>query len=490
MLTYEIRMRGKTPIYEYLYQCIRRDILTGELKAGEKLPSKRSLAAHLDISVVTVENAYSQLVLEGYIYSVECSGYYVSKLRVLNSVGETSDFRGVYGKERTVQEPFGEEAAPGLYEEEEASPYYADLRCNRIGMQHFPFSIWSKLIREVITARDERLLKAVPCRGVFELREAIAGYLRRFRGMNVSPSQIIIGAGTEFLYHELFQILGEKAIYGLEEIGYSYTYELLERSRVNWKQIRMDENGISIQSLEESGCNVMHVTPEHHFPTGIITPIGKRQELLDWAQEHGGYIIEDNFDSEFRYVNKLTPALFSMDKSGCVIYLNTFSKSIVPSMRISYMVLPEKLMKKYVEKMCYSSCTVSCFEQHTLARFISEGYFERHLNRTRNFYKKLKAQLIQEIQASPLHEIARIKEAEAGTYFLLKLETNLKDEELVSRARENGIDLACFSEYCRNPQMSREHILIINYSGIRMEAIKETVERLRRTVHVSCAPLP
>ncbi|MBU3876250.1 PLP-dependent aminotransferase family protein [Faecalicatena sp. AGMB00832] len=463
MLTYEITRRGKTPIYEYLYQCIRRDILSGEIKAGEKLPSKRSLAAHLDISVVTVENAYSQLLLEGYIYSVECSGYYVSRLRVQNTFRE-------------------DEAAPKLYQEEEASPYYADLRCNRIGMQHFPFSIWSKLIREVITARDERLLKAVPCRGVFELRKAIAENLHRFRGMNVSPSQIVIGAGTEFLYQGLFQILGEDALYGLEEIGYSYTYELLERNGVKWKQIEMDENGISIRSLQESGCNVMHVTPEHHFPTGIITPIGRRQELLNWAQEKGGYIIEDNFDSEFRYVNKLSPALFSMDKSGCVIYLNTFSKSIVPSMRISYMVLPEKLMKKYVERMCYSSCTVSCFEQHTLARFISEGYFERHLNRTRNFYKKLKAQLIQEIQASPLNEISKIKEAEAGTYFLLRLETKLTDDELVLRARKNGIDLACFSEYCRNPQKSKPHILIINYSGIRMEAIQETVTRLLKSV--------
>ena len=463
MLTYEISMRGRTPIYEYLYQCIRRDILSGELKAGEKLPSKRSLAAHLDISVVTVENAYSQLLLEGYIYSVECSGYYVSRLRIQSLT-------------------CGDEDAPRLYQEEEVNPYYADLRCNRIGMQHFPFSIWSKLIREVITARDERLLKAVPCRGVFELREAIAGNLHRFRGMNVSPSQVVIGAGTEFLYHELFQILGEEACYGLEEIGYSYTYELLERSRMNWRQIQMDEDGISIHSLNESGCNVMHVTPEHHFPTGIITPIGRRQELLNWAQEKGGYIIEDNFDSEFRYVNKLSPALFSMDKSGRVIYMNTFSKSIVPSMRISYMVLPEELMKRYVEKMCYSSCTVSCFEQHTLARFISEGYFERHLNRTRNFYRKLKAQLIQEIQASALSGISEITEAEAGTYFLLKLKTDLTDDALVSRARKNGIDLACFSEYCRNPRKNREHILIINYSGIRMEAIQETVSRLVKSV--------
>ncbi len=463
MLTYEISKRGKTPIYEYLYQCIRRDILNGGLKAGEKLPSKRAFAAHLDISVVTVENAYSQLLLEGYIYSRECSGYYVSRLKPQNIFREEDDL-------------------PRLYQEEETGTYYADLRCNRIGMQHFPFSIWSKLIREVITARDERLLKAVPCRGVFELREAIAVNLRHYRCMNISPSQIVIGAGTEFLYQQLFQLLGEDACYGLEETGYSYTCELMERSKVRWKQIEMEESGISIRSLEESGCNVMHVTPEHHFPTGIITPIGKRQELLHWAGKTGGYLIEDNFDSEFRYVNKLSPALFAMDKSGCVIYMNTFSKSIVPSMRISYMVLPEKLMEKYVEKMGYSSCTVSCFEQHALARFISEGYFERHLNRTRNFYKKLKALLIQEIQASPLSAVSEIREAEAGTYFLLKLDTELSDEELVQRTRQNGIDVACFSEYCRNPVKSREHILIINYSGIRLEAIQETIARLSKAV--------
>lgn len=207
MITYEIEKRGKMPIYEYLYHCIREDILKGEMKAEEKLPSKRMLASRLGISVVTVENAYAQLMLEGYIYSIECSGYYVSRL-----------------KAQGIQE----EAAPvRLYREETDSPYYADLRCNRIGMQHFPFSIWAKLMREVITARDEKLLKAVPCRGVLELRQAIAENLRRFRGMHVSPSQIIIGAGTEFLYQQLFQILGEGRCYGLEEIGYSYTYELL-----------------------------------------------------------------------------------------------------------------------------------------------------------------------------------------------------------------------------------------------------------------------
>lgn len=463
MVTYEIEKRGKMPIYEYLSHCIREDILTGELRAGEKLPSKRLLASRLEISVVTVENAYAQLMLEGYIYSVECSGYYVSRLKAL--------------KKR-------EEAAPvSLYREETDSPYYADLRCNRIGMQHFPFSIWAKLMREVITARDERLLKAVPCRGVLELRQAIAENLRRFRGMHVSPSQIVIGAGTEFLYQQLFQILGGGMCYGLEEIGYSYTYELFERNKVDWKQVEMDEKGISVESLYESGCNVLHATPEHHFPTGIVTPIGRRQEVLKWAEETGGYIIEDNFDSEFRYVNKQSPALSAMDKSGRVIYLNTFSKSIVASIRISYMVLPEELMKKYVEKMCYSSCTVSCFEQHTLARFISEEYFGRHLNRMRSFYRKLKTRLIQEIENSPLHEISEIREAEAGTYFLLILKTGLTDEELTARARQQGIDLACFSDYCRNPQKNLEHILIINYSGIRLEGIGETVRRLERAVY-------
>ncbi|WP_346907645.1 PLP-dependent aminotransferase family protein [Faecalicatena orotica] len=462
MVTCEIEKRGKMPIYEYLYHCIREDILKGELKAEEKLPSKRMLASRLGISVVTVENAYAQLMLEGYIYSVECSGYYVSRL-----------------KAQGIQE----QAAPvRLYREDTDSPYYADLRCNRIGMQHFPFSIWAKLMREVITARDEKLLKAVPCRGVLELRQAIAENLRRFRGMHVSPSQIIIGAGTEFLYQQLFQILGAGRCYGLEEIGYSYTYELFERNQVNWRQVGMDEKGISVSSLKESGCDVLHATPEHHFPTGIVTPVGRRQEVLNWAAETGGYIIEDNFDSEFRYVNKQSPALYAMDKSGRVIYLNTFSKSIVPSIRISYMVLPENLMIKYVEKMCYSSCTVSCFEQHTLARFISEEYFGRHLNRMRSFYRKLKTRLIQEIENSSLKDIAKIQEAEAGTYFLLILDTVLTDEELVARARQQGIDLACFSEYCRNPQKTREHILIINYSGIRMEAISETIRRLERAV--------
>ena len=325
MLTYDLDKRGNKTMYEYLYELIKEDIADGKLKADEKLPSKRGLSQHLQISVKTVENAYEQLLLEGYIRSEEKRGYYVNKIAVVT--GSAPSY-----------------AAPVKRFQEET--YLADLTANNIQYDKFPFATWAKVMRETLTDYNTSLLKTVPFNGVLQLREAIADHLNRYRGMQVSADHIIIGAGTEYLYNRLLQLLGPDAKFGVENPGYRKITKIYDENGVDWDYVNIDDKGMKVDELRKKGINVAHVSPEHHFPIGLVMPVARRQELLNWAaEEPGRYIIEDDFDCEFRMQGKPIPSMQSRDRSHRVIYMNTFSKTMVPSLRIGYMVLPEKLME-------------------------------------------------------------------------------------------------------------------------------------------------
>ena len=366
MLTYDLDKRGNKTMYEYLYELIKEDIADGKLKADEKLPSKRGLSQHLQISVKTVENAYEQLLLEGYIRSEEKRGYYVNKIAVVTG--------GAPGY-----------AAPVKRFQEET--YLADLTANNIRYDRFPFATWAKVMRETLTDYNTSLLKTVPFNGVLQLREAIADHLNRYRGMQVSADHIIIGAGTEYLYNRLLQLLGPDVKFGVENPGYRKITKIYNENGVDWDYVNIDDKGMKVDELRMKDINVAHVSPEHHFPIGLVMPVARRQELLNWAaEEPGRYIIEDDFDCEFRMQGKPIPSIQSRDRSHRVIYMNTFSKTMVPSLRIGYMVLPEKLMEKYISTMNFYSCTVSGFEQYAMAAFIEKGYFERHIKRLVNDY--------------------------------------------------------------------------------------------------------
>ena len=255
--------------------------------------------------------------------------------------------------------------------EEKKNAYFADFVSNSTAENAFPFSIWTKLIKEVMAENSKELLSRSPSNGVYALREAIAGYLYQFRGMDVEPERIIIGAGTEYLYGLIIQLLGYDRCYAVEDPGYQKISRIYEAQNVTCKFVAMDESGINIEALEQSGADILHISPAHHFPTGLVTPISRRYELLSWAsRQEERYIIEDEYDSEFRLVGKPVPTLESIDVGENVIYINTFSKSLSSTIRISYMVLPESLMKRYNEKLSFYACTVSNIEQYTLARFI------------------------------------------------------------------------------------------------------------------------
>lgn len=465
MLTYTFENRGNKSYYQYLYELLKADIGNQTLPANTKLPSKRSLAKNLNLSVVTVENAYAQLQVEGYIYSIEKKGYYVSEIAKQSPMPQALSFQ---------------------YKEQvsDAGNYLADFTSNAIGKKYFPFATWAKLMRQVLTKADDSLLDISSPQGIFPLRAAIAEHLYHFRGMQVRPEQIIIGAGTEYLYGLLIQLLGHQRVYALEDPGYQKLAKIYSLNNVTFRYLSLDEDGISMHSLAHSDIDIIHTSPSHHFPTGVVMPIKRRQQLLGWVYEQPDrFIIEDDYDSEFRFSGLPIPALQTIDEQGRVIYLNTFSKTLTPSIRISYLVLPHSLLEKYQKTLDFYSCTVSNFEQYTLASFLSEGYFEKHINRMRNYYRNKRDFVIGTIKKSPLGKYVTILEEDAGLHFLIRLNTPYSDEKVIATAKEAGIKISCLSDYSSCKHSSYLHTFVINYSGVEEENLAAAIMRFYQCLY-------
>ena len=444
MLTYDLKKSPGVPLYEALYRCIREDILSGALTPGQKLPSKRSLAANLEISKITVEAAYTQLLSEGYITAREKVGYFVETVETVARVNVPA----------TAVEP------------EPVQSDLVDLAAG--GSVRFPFSVWTRLQRAVMLDHGENLLRPLPYQGHLGLRQAIAEHLMAFRGMRVAPENILIGAGTDFLYNLLIQLLGRELIYAVEEPGYGKIRRIYAAGGAACVDAPMDEYGVMPQRLGQA--QVLHISPSHHFPTGLVTPPARRLELLNWVAEGERWIIEDDYDSEFRFHAHPISAMHSMDRHGRVIYMNTFSKTLAPSIRISYMVLPGKLMEQFREKLGFYSCTVPSFEQYTLERFLREGHFEKHINRMRKGYKHTRNRLVELLKASPLAERVTILEQDAGLHFLLRICTELEDAELTAQWADAGVRVRALSDYYHGqiPDQARK-CLVLDYSGVTEE---------------------
>ncbi|MGN0394216.1 MAG: PLP-dependent aminotransferase family protein [Coprococcus sp.] len=484
MLTYSFEDKGNDTLYEYLYKQIKKDIISGKLIANEKLPSKRMLARHLNISTITVETAYSQLVAEGYIYSIPKSGFYVCDIET----GGNCEIYVPLDKHRPMENSSNVSGkVTNILKENNSKKkepeYYADFVNNRAISENFPFATWTKLMRDVMADDTARLLNRPPSAGIYELRVAIASYLYQFRGMSVEPEQIVIGAGTEYLYGLIIQLLGHDRCYGVEDPGYQKIARIYQAHDVKWCHIAMDENGIDMGALIESEADVLHISPSHHFPTGLVTPVSRRYELLSWASKSSDrYIIEDEYDSEFRLTGKPVPALQSIDVSDKVIYINTFSKSLASTIRISYMVLPEPLVEKYNKELSFYACTVSNFDQYTLMSFINGGYLEKHINRMRNYYRSLRDKILSTIRNHECYNRVTIKEENAGLHFLLKLATDYNDSRIVDLAAQYGIHISCLSQYYYDIDRAVPHTLVVNYSGIGMEYAEEAIDRLFKSL--------
>ena len=450
MLTYELKKSPGVPLYEALYRCIRRDILSGKLAAGEQLPSKRALAENLEVSKITVEAAYNQLLTEGYIRSREKVGYFVEAV-----------------ERRSALAP-----APGAAETPEP-PVALDLTGS--GTEQFPFTVWSRLQREVMLDYGQQLLSPLPNQGIPELRRAIADHLAAFRGMEVDPEDILIGAGTDFLYNLLIQLLGRDKVYALEEPGYGKIRKIYHAGGVRCRSVRMDGSGVLPEDLGDA--QVLHISPSHHFPTGLVTPMARRLELLNWARAGGKWIIEDDYDSEFRFDAHPIPAMQTLDSSR-VIYMNSFSKTLAPSIRISYMVLPRGLMEEFRQRLGFYSCTVPSFEQYTLARFLSRGHFEKHINRMRKFYRARRNRVIGMLEGCPFANRLTILEQDAGLHFLVRVDTDRDDGELTRMLAEAGIRIQALSQFFHHPIPQSRHCLVVNYAAIREEALEEALTRV------------
>ena len=456
MLTYPMEERGGLPLYEYLYQRIRADILDGKLITGERLPSKRALAEHLQVSVITVESAYQQLEAEGYVYTQPKRGFFVSPVD-------------------RVPAP----AAPSPIPAEAAAPVWRlDLSRNQSDTSRFPVATWARLTRQVLS--EGSFLAPAPHQGLLELRQAIADDLRDFKGMAVLPEQIVVGAGAEYLYLLLAQLFGKSAVFAVEDPGYPKIRQVYDKCGALCRPVPLDAQGIAPEALTAAGATIVHISPTHHYPTGLVTPIGRRQALLRWAEETDGYIIEDDYDSEFRFTGRPIPTLQSIDSGGRVVYMNTFSQTISPSMRVGFMVLPPRLLEYYRKELDFYACTVPVLDQHVLARFLSGGHYEQHLSRMRKEYRTRRSAVIDAFQNSVFANRVTFSEQEAGLHFLLRLNTNQRDDVLREKAAQLGVKLGFLSEYAATPDHSYDHTLVVNYAGLDPSRLGEAVHLLEQ----------
>ncbi len=461
MITYNIADSGSDSIYEFLSKSIKKDIVQGILKAGEKLPSKRQLAKNLGVSVITVENAYGQLMAEGYIYSIPKKGFYVSDFKF-----PVQEKKAVFTREMV--------SLAG-----QAGSWLADFTSNQTETDLFPFTIWSKVIREVLNDSRVQLMTNSESGGIQALRESIACYLKEFRDMHVWPEQIIVGAGTEYLYSLLIQLLGREKIYAVENPGYRKLEKIYGSRGADCRWIAMDEAGICISDLEKQQADIVHITPSHQYPAGIIMPVSRRYEMLGWAsREEGRYIIEDDYDSELRLSGRPVPTLQSIDMSECVIYMNTFTKTLCSTVRISYMILPQKLLTQFYEKLSFYSCTVSNFEQYTLAKFIKEGKFETHINRLRNYYQRKRDILLEALKKGERKEVISVSGEESGLHFLMKIHSNLPESVFLERVRSMGIKLVPLSFYYYGESGRPENVYVMNYSSVDITKADEIADKI------------
>ena len=461
MLIVALDAAKKEPLYEQIYNAIKEEIVTGVLPFGARLPSARRLAKHLDVSRNTVDTAYAQLSAEGYIESRPKRGFFVCQ------VEELAELHIPVKMEEEEEET-----------NEEEIPY--DFSPAGVDMTQFPYHIWRKLLKEIMIDDNSELFQKGNFQGDLELRKAIMYYLRQSRGVHVHTSQIVVAAGMENLLFLLHQILGDKISIGIENPVYKNAYSILKELNFKIHPIYMDENGMSVEELEQTDANLAYVTPAHQYPTGVIMPVGRRSQLLRWAKKDPDrYIIEDDYDSEFRYQGKPIPAMQGLDDGENVIYIGTFSKAIAPAIRASYMVLPRKLVKQYRKIGQTFSCAVSRIDQKVLTLFLTEGHFERHLNRMRNIYKEKHDLLITRLRK--IDKDIKIYGHGAGAHIIVRFP--YKDPDRIQEElRKKGVMIYPLSwYYIEGKPLVEEYIL--GFTRMKKEDMIRGIEIIEEVLY-------
>ncbi|CAM4180545.1 GntR family transcriptional regulator [Bacillus manliponensis] len=455
-LTPNLNVEKKIPLYVQLYEYIKAEIRSGKIPPLTKLPAKRKLAVHLEVSKNTVESAYEQLLAEGYIESVSRKGYFVCEIEQMIHTVKKKELV----KEVSYREP----------------KYKYDFTQTGVDANSFPFSVYRKISNEVWQLENKDLLFLGHPQGELSLREEMAKYLYESRGVRCSASQIVIGAGTQFLIRMLFQLLNGSH-FAVENPGYHRKLVAFEKGDDNVQMLSLDEDGICISDLEGGKANVVFVTPSHQFPCGMIMPIKRRMQLLQWAQEQRGrYIIEDDYDSEFRYSGKPIPALQGLDTEGNVIYMGTLSKALLPSLRMSYMVLPKQLIELYQTQYLFYTQSVSRIDQEIIRRFLNEGHWEKHIHKMRVVYRKKRDALVSAIERYFSTQVEVIGE-DSGLHILLKVRNEMLEEELIKRAAENSIKVYPVSMYYKEGTTPKNPVLL-GFAVLSEEEIEEATQLL------------
>ncbi len=460
-MTIRLQANSDKCLYEQIYEHIRQEIREGKLLAEERLPSTRSLAEYLQVARSTVEYAYDQLLSEGYIESRPCRGYFVCPLEDLLQLEERM--------------PIGE--AIEKKEEQTQEEYLYDFSPNEIDMSYFPFGVWKKITKNILTDGNSELFSQGEPQGDYDLRLTISRYLHSSRGVNCTPEQIVVGAGNDYLLMLLEKILGRHVKIAMENPTYKRAYQIFQSFAYRIVAVDMDESGMKVSRLKEEDVSAAYVMPSHQFPTGTVMPIGRRHELLKWADKgEERFLIEDDYDSEFRYRGKPIPSLQASDEHGRVIYLGTFSKAIAPAIRVSYMVLPEKLLKRYRENCYFYSCTVSRIDQRILNEFIRDGYFERHLNKMRKHYRGKHDTLMECLK--PFEEDFVISGEHAGLHLLLTAKKNTAEEELIRAAAKKKVKVYGLSD-SMVAVSSRKATMLLGFGGLKEDEIIKGVDLLK-----------
>ena len=475
MLTIPISQDNKVPMYEQIYDYIKREILSGHLKAGEKLPSTRQLSGHLCVSRNTIDMAYDQLISEGYIDSYPKRGYYVNDIHwnmeapLHRFLPTEQSANGV----NSIKQPTKAKYSGNLTA---ANRYTYDFSPFAIDLEHFPYHTWQKLLKTSLKERQDLFLLG-PNQGDLSFRKALQTYLRRSRGVLCEPEQIIIGAGADYLLQLLCQIFEKDSIIALENPTYMRAYRIFQGFSYKTVPIELDDSGISVSELVTKRAKIAYVTPSHQYPLGIIMPIKRRKELLSWANESTDrYIIEDDHDSEFRFKGKPIPSLQSIDPLGRVIYMGTFSRSIAPAIRIAYMVLPTALLQKYQQLLPHYSSTVSRIDQAIMTEFLTEGYFERHLNRMRTLYKTKHDVMLSALRQFGKH-ITLLGE-QAGLHLAVRFHVSIDESTILSLAFNEGIRLYPLSKHLIGPMNESHPCFLMGFGSLNEEQIQEGMEKL------------
>lgn len=453
---------GARPMYEQIYQYIKEEIRSGSFGQGARLPSTRVLAENLKVSRSTTQMAYDQLAAEGYIEAVPHRGYFVLRLEEL--VEAETEIRGDFIREAGEEEKEGD----------------INFSPRGIDLSHFPYNTWRKVTRNTLVEDKKEMFLTGSPQGEPALREAIKGYLHSARGVNCQADQIIIGAGSEYLLMLLYQILGPGLTIAMENPTYKQAYRVFESLGYRILPVEMDRWGMDVKELEASCAHVAYVMPSHQYPMGIVMPVTRRQELLQWAgRRKDRYLIEDDYDSEFRYKGKPIPALQGLDKAGKVIYMGTFSQSIAPAIRVGYMVLPQNLLAVYQQRLSFYASTVSRIDQNIIYQFLTEGYYERHLNRMRAIYKGKHDTLLSKLRG--LEEDFEIHGEYAGLHVLLTSKKARSEKWLVEEAGKAGVKVCGLSAYyIHQHHNNRSSTVILGYAKLSEEEIREGVRRLKR----------